>query len=401
VKFDLWKSLQAFENEVRVETVRLLLQFEMLSLTDIAQKLEQAHGWKMTLPGVLKHLKILEDAGIVRQESGIYLESPDARKTIYLVEGEERVQEILRQLGNAVDNLIRAGIVFHRTAELARKIQSTSRLSKDDIDRLEALLTQCESDGVSAHLTEDEKKKIKLWKMMLRMSASTQEQAATKVMRVPTGYTGFDDLLVGGIPKGYTVLLMSPSCDERELLIRKFLDTGVKKDEATFYITIDPGELRTFAEEFPTGFYLFICNPQADNIIKSLPNVFKLKGVQNLNDINIALASAFSRLGRTPRRACFEILSDILLQHGAIQTRRWLTSLIPELRSKGFTTLVVMDPGMHSPQEVRAVLDLFEGEVSICEKETERGSEKFLKIRKMHNQRYSESELRLEKEKLK
>jgi len=59
-----------------------------------------------------------------------------------------------------------------------------------------------------------------------------------------------------------------------------------------------------------------------------------------------------------------------------------------------------MDPEMHPPQEVRAILDAFEGEINIYEKETERGLEKFLKIKKMHNQKYSQSELLLQREKL-
>ena len=57
-----------------------------------------------------------------------------------------------------------------------------------------------------------------------------------------------------------------------------------------------------------------------------------------------------------------------------------------------------MDPEMHPSQEVRAVLDLFEGQVDLYEKETERGSQKFLKIKKMANQRYLKDELLLKEE---
>lgn len=134
-------------------------------------------------------------------------------------------------------------------------------------------------------------------------------------------------------------------------------------------------------------------------MVRDLPNVFKLKGVENLTDVNIALSSAFQKLDKTSggiRRACIEIVSDVLLQHHAVSTRRWLTALIPKLRSKGFTTLAVMDPGIHSSQDVRAIVGAFEGEMNIYEK----GSEEFLKIRKMYNQQYSDSELLLEKEKL-
>jgi KaiC/GvpD/RAD55 family RecA-like ATPase len=221
--------------------------------------------------------------------------------------------------------------------------------------------------------------------------------------RISTGYKDLDNLLLGGIPENYTVILTSPSCDEKDLLIKRFLEVGPKKGQITFHVTIEASGLETLVKEFQSSFYLFICNPRADKIIESLPNVFKLKGVENLTDISIALSKAFRRLNTSisgTRRFCIEIVSDVLLQHRAIQTRRWLTDLIPELKSRGFTTLAVMNPQMHSPQEAHAILGLFEGEINIYEKETEKGLEKFLKIKKMYNKRYLESELPLRKERL-
>ena len=151
-------------------------------------------------------------------------------------------------------------------------------------------------------------------------------------------------------------------------LIKSFLEAGAKEGEVTFHIVAKASETKKLAENYQPNFHLFICNPEADAIIKSLPNISKLKGVENLNDINIALTSAFRKLAGKPRKArrvCIEIVSDVLLQHNTVQTRRWLNALIPKLKSEGFTTLAIMDVGMHSPQEVRAVLDLFEGEMSI------------------------------------
>lgn len=222
--------------------------------------------------------------------------------------------------------------------------------------------------------------------------------------RVSTGYKDLDSLLLGGIPENYAVILTSPSCDEKDLLIKRFLETGLKKSQMTFHVTIEASGVKTITEENQSSFYLFICNPQADKIIKSLPNVFRLKGVENLTGISIALTKAFRRLDTSitgPRRACIEMVSDVLLQHRAVRTRRWLTDLITELKSKGFTTLAVMNPKMHSPQEVHAILGLFDGEINIYEKESEKGLEKFLKIKKMYNQRYLESALHMRKQRLK
>jgi tetratricopeptide (TPR) repeat protein len=215
---------------------------------------------------------------------------------------------------------------------------------------------------------------------------------------VSTGYAKLDEMLFGGIQRTQAVLLTSPSCDVKDRLIKQFLATGIKDGEITFHITIYPSKVKALIETFPLTFYLFICNPQADKIIEDKPTIYKIRGVENLNEINIALTTAFRKLSKTPRktrRICIEIISDVLLQHQALHTRRWLTGLLPELKSRGFTTLAVMDPGMHSVQETRAVIDLFDGEINIHENETAQGAKKLLKIKKMYNQDYSKEELEL------
>ena len=235
--------------------------------------------------------------------------------------------------------------------------------------------------------------------LKINMEILTPMRTAVEVVypdRVTTGDKDLDEMLLGGIPKKYAVLLSSPPCDERDLLVKRFLEAGVKNDEVVFYITIDPGKERTRFENFP-NFYLFICNPSADKIFKKSPYICKLKGIENLTDISIALTTAFRRLTKKPRRICLEIMSDVLLQHQAVRTRKWLTTLIPELRLNGFTTLAIVDPGMHTQQEVRAIKDLFEGEMSITERKTKKGFERYLMIRKMHAQRYLEDELLLKK----
>jgi hypothetical protein len=162
-----WEFLGIFKSDVRVKIIELLLGFEFRSLSEIAGSLENS-GWKMTLSGVLKHMKELEKAGLVRHESGIFVEKPDARKTIYFLEGRERVEKMLRQLKTDIVNPLRAGVLFNETAKVARRIQGMRRgLIEKEKERLKSLLTECESEKVYKYLTEDEKKKLKFWRMMM------------------------------------------------------------------------------------------------------------------------------------------------------------------------------------------------------------------------------------------
>jgi len=217
---------------------------------------------------------------------------------------------------------------------------------------------------------------------------------------VATGYADLDKLLCGGIRSSSAVVLTSPSCNERDSLIKSFLKTGAERGKVTFYLTTSARAAKALAEEFQSGFYLFVCNPQADAIAESSANVFKLKGVENLTEISIALTSAIHKLDASlkgPRRACIDIVSDALLQHHAVQTRKWLTAVTTELTSTGFTVLAVVDPQMHPPEELHAILGLFDGEINIYEK----GAEQFLKIKRMSDQEYLEDELLLTRERMK
>jgi predicted transcriptional regulator/KaiC/GvpD/RAD55 family RecA-like ATPase len=248
---------------------------------------------------------------------------------------------------------------------------------------------------------------LETYRRMRKFLAALEEPIKTSPMesvlpnRVATGQKDLDNLLFGGIPEDYAVILTSPSCDERGLLVRSYLELGLRNKNTVFDITADASAVKNLVKQFQQDFYLFVCNPQADEIIKNTPNVFKLKGVGNLNDINIALTLAFRQLDpatKSQRRACIEIVSDVLLQHHALDTRRWLSMLLPQLKSRGFTTLAVMNPYMHTSEESQAIVDLFEGEISIFEKESVEGMEKLVKVKKLYNQRYLEFEMPLSKE---
>ena len=220
--------------------------------------------------------------------------------------------------------------------------------------------------------------------------------------RVPTGFKDLDNLMFGGIPQNCSVLLTAESCDERDLIIKRYVEAGALGNDIVCCVTVDPNNVLSLARDFPTNLSILVCNPRTDKPFENLPNLTKTAGVENLTEMSIALESLLRNLGEPKsgiRRLCLEIVSDVLLHHHADQTRRWLSGLIPELRSRGFTTLAVINPSMHSPEELHAMLDLFECEIAIYEK-TKEDLTKYLRIKKMYSHRYLESELVLKKTRL-
>jgi hypothetical protein len=88
-----------------------------------------------------------------------------------------------------------------------------------------------------------------------------------------------------------------------------------------------------------------------------------------------------------------------LLQQHSVVTRKWLIGLLTDLRSKGFTTLAIIDTQMHPKEETQAILGLFDGELRISQSDSEKGLEKSLKVIKLHNQKYLNRDLSLTRKK--
>jgi KaiC/GvpD/RAD55 family RecA-like ATPase len=205
--------------------------------------------------------------------------------------------------------------------------------------------------------------------------------------RVSTGTKELDSLLLGGIPKEYAVILSGPPSDERELIIKNFLEAGTKEGQTSFYVTTEAIGLENLFEK--SGFYLFLCNPKPKVEIPDLPNVTRLRSKTDLTNLNIALLKAYRNVEQSSRkRICIGIVSDVLVDHGAKTTRKWIAELTTDLVSKGFTVLAIMNPGMHPADQATGIIDLFDGEISLTQTEDPLDCKKSIRVKKLRNKDY-------------
>jgi KaiC/GvpD/RAD55 family RecA-like ATPase len=205
--------------------------------------------------------------------------------------------------------------------------------------------------------------------------------------RVSTGTQELDSLLLGGIPQEYSVVLTGSASDEREYLIKNFLNAGIKEDEVVFYVSIEAEGLETLLEK--SNFYLFLCNPKPKTQVPDLPNAFKLRSKTDLTNLSISLAKAYRNIEPSrKKRICIEIVSDVLLDYGSRETRKWISELKTDFGSKGFTMLAVINPLMHASEELHSVLDLFDGEIELIETEDSLECKKSIRVKKLRNQDY-------------
>ncbi|MEJ2242624.1 MAG: ATPase domain-containing protein, partial [Candidatus Bathyarchaeota archaeon] len=208
--------------------------------------------------------------------------------------------------------------------------------------------------------------------------------------RISTGNLELDELLYGGIPNEYAVVLTGSPSEVREDLIRNFLKVGTDKKETVFYIASEADDLDHFFEN-PNSF-LFLCNPKPKTQVNNIPNVYKLRSKTDLTNLSISLAKAYRKINPSKKkRICIETVSDVLLDYGAKATRKWISELIADLESKGFTTLAVLNPAMHPSDQATAITDLFDGEISILRSSDPLDCKKSIVVKKLRNQDYNKN----------
>lgn len=216
--------------------------------------------------------------------------------------------------------------------------------------------------------------------------------------RVSTGYPPLDRALHGGYPDGYAILLSSPSCDERDLLLRRFLESEAENGP-TIYLTKDFSRVADLATAYRDSFYVVVCH--GSDRAPGVENVVQTPASDDLCSINIAVSSILRKaephlFDRRPRKLVIDLISDVLLSRRAVTTRNWLWDLIVRMKARGFTILGILNPWMHPSKDVQALLELFDGHLSIGERRSDGGPRKLAKISKMYACEYDGSDVELD-----
>ena len=230
----------------------------------------------------------------------------------------------------------------------------------------------------------------------------TLAEAVQQKPTISTGYPDLDGTLAGGIPEGYAVVLVSPSYDERDLLLRKIIDSAISSGRPAFYISADIERTHDLLARYQHGFYAF--SPQAGRIEPKPPNLYQLPSIDNLSDHTLSLSLAV-REARAKEKAgkmllVLDTLSNIVLRYKGLTTTRWLTDFLGKRKAEGFTIVATLNPFTISKEEVQTVVDSFDGVIEIYERPLAERTARFLVVKKMYGRLYSESELLLDKKKL-
>jgi KaiC/GvpD/RAD55 family RecA-like ATPase len=222
-------------------------------------------------------------------------------------------------------------------------------------------------------------------------------QVAEKLM--PTGYTALDNILYGGLFPGSSVVLTGPPCDEKNMIVRRFIETTLASGRGCVLISNSIDRVGDLLSKYGKQLQVILCHPQADTIAALYPEVVKLRSVDNLTEINLEFNKAFAKPSSgKPPVLCLEILDDVLLDHHGA-TRRWLMDVLGRSKSNEITSLVTLNPAMHPVGELQAVLETFDGHIDLYEAELH-VRPKLIRVRKLGGRKFLDNELLVEREKI-
>lgn len=214
---------------------------------------------------------------------------------------------------------------------------------------------------------------------------------------VPTGVPPLDYLLNGGLPTGTATLLTSPACDERDMILRRVIETGINSAEECLYLGKDASKVEDLIASAPLKLKVVVT--RADGRAAGQSNV-NVTGV-DLSTINIDLMALLQAApAEASKRLCIDLLDDLLLLHKSALTRRWLTQLLSRVKGLGYTALATLNSQMHSTADLQAIVELFEGHIQLTEKAVDDKSRMVLRVQKMFRWKFVDTEAVLDRNKI-
>jgi len=219
--------------------------------------------------------------------------------------------------------------------------------------------------------------------------------------RILTGIIDLDDMLFGGIPEGYSIVLTSPPIDELDLFTEKFINIGTDKGKNVLFVSSTPRTKVTHYGEKSQNLIVMIPSERVQPLSSEVTQVFTFPSLSDLSGFNITLEKVLSELnekGKRLERVLLDILSDILLNHEISTVRKWLGDLLTKFRSRNITNLWILDLAMHPESVGRSIINLFDGHLVIMDKEIDGAHKAALMIKSLYGMKYLDKELTLDKD---
>jgi circadian clock protein KaiC len=177
---------------------------------------------------------------------------------------------------------------------------------------------------------------------------------------VPSGLEELDTILGGGYPNRSTVLLVGPPGIGKEALGYWFATSSQQASDFRLYVTrLAVSEVKEDIGAFSRG--------QTSEPVWMADQGGQLKcDITDLARLSSTLKEALRKnaTGKQVRIVC-DILSSLLMLNPPETVYKFLTNLLPEVKGYDTVFLATLDEGMHQPQVLAAMEQLFDGVIEL------------------------------------
>ncbi|MHA1291530.1 MAG: RAD55 family ATPase [Promethearchaeota archaeon] len=150
--------------------------------------------------------------------------------------------------------------------------------------------------------------------------------------RIKTGVPGLDDLIEGGIPENFIILVSGTSGTGKTTFCMQYLVEGVKNNEKGIYIGL--GEDIEIIQKSMTNFGMDL-----DKLAENDELVFADIPALELEEVEVLLEG----LSEETRRLVIDPLSALLFRYENMELRQKIRELVEIIRRKSITALITTE----------------------------------------------------------
>ena len=176
---------------------------------------------------------------------------------------------------------------------------------------------------------------------------------------VSTGIRELDQLLGGGYPDRSSILIIGPPGIGKESLGYRFTQSGMLQGDFCLYAT------RLSVPEVLQDVKAFNIQPWLQPLWLA-NNGGQLKiDVNDLTSLSFNIKETVRKAGDRNVRIVADVLSPILMLNPPDTVYRFLSQLFTEIKQYSSVFLAMIEEGMHQPQALAAMSELFDGVVEL------------------------------------
>lgn len=196
--------------------------------------------------------------------------------------------------------------------------------------------------------------------------------------RVPTGVSGLDALTEGGFPKKAAIVIQGRIGSEKSMFGTQFIAEALASDNSALVVLNNTSvdEFRNFLSRFDIDALHYEkerklcyvdCYSWRTEPVRDFEEKWPVIRVErDLSSMGVGIQRAAKWLAPTPvKRAYLELLSPFLKHFDFDPVYDFTQVLKARLKDEGFTSIFILELGMHDSQVVSSIQEIFDGVIDV------------------------------------